>query len=168
MAAVDQLLIPESDEDFSHGRHVLGIEREALPAPIAGAADDLELLDDRRTGFPDVLPGSLYECFPTQVEARLAFGGEALLDHVLRRDPGMVGPGQPLGSAAAHPLEANQHILDDVVERVPDVQHVGDVGRGDDDDVRLAIGPRLEDAGLEPALVDHRFYGPRIVCHSLI
>ena len=82
----------------------------------------------------------------------------------------MIGPRQPLGGAAAHPLEADQHVLNDVVEGVADVQDVRDVRWRDDDDIWLGAPPfpRLERAGVEPALIDAGFYGPRIVCHSLI
>ncbi len=80
----------------------------------------------------------------------------------------MIGPRQPLGGAAAHPLEADQHVLNDVVEGVADVQDVGDIRGRNDDDIRLGALARLKRAGLEPALIDAGFYGPRIVCHSLI
>ena len=70
------------------------------------------------------------------------------LDHHLGRDAGMVGAGLPQHVAAAHALEAAQHVLQRVVERVPHVQRAGDVGRRNDD----AIGrppPPLRPAGAE-------------------
>ena len=104
-------------------------EGEAQPRPVAGAADHLELLEDRVARFLDEFPDAAHERVAAHVEAVFALGGEALLDHVLRRDAGVVGTREPLGGAAAHPLEADQHVLDDVVERVSHVQHVGTTHR---------------------------------------
>ena len=121
VSTIDEPFVPQAHEHFPHGGDVFGVERKALPAPVTGAADDLELLDDGAAGLADVLPRAFDERFPTQVEARLPFGGEPFLDDILRRDAGVVRPRQPLGGAAAHPLEPDQHILDDVVQRVPDM-----------------------------------------------
>src|SRR5437667_9246097 len=121
VAPVEQAFVPQPHEYFATGSDVFGVERKALPAPVAGAADDLELLDDGAAGLADVFPRARDECLATQVEARLAFSGEPFLDDILRRDAGVIRPRQPLGGAAAHPLEPDQHILDDVVQRVPDM-----------------------------------------------
>ena len=168
VAAVNQPLVPQAHEYLAHGARILLVEGEAQPRPVAGAADHLELLEDRVARFLYEFPDAAHERFAAHVEAVFALGGEALLDHVLCRDAGVVGTREPLGGAAAHPLEADQHVLDDVVERVPHVQHVGDVGGRNHDHVRLAVGPGLEDARIEPPLVDDGLYGPGIVRHSLI
>ena len=168
MAAVDQPFIPEAHEHLAHRARVGGVEGEARPAPVAGAADDLELLEDRVTCLAHEFPHPRHKGLAAQIEPRLAFFRELLLDDVLSRDAGVIGPGQPFSRPTAQPLEAHQDILDDVVQPVPHVQHGGDIGWRNDDDVRLGLGPRLEDARIEPALIDGGFYGPRIVCHSLI
>jgi len=89
----------------------------------------LELLDDRVPVFLTKHHTSSTNCSRPYPTGSCLFG-EALLDHVLRRDTGVIGPRQPLRGAAAHPLEADQHVLNDVVEGVADVQDVGDVGGG--------------------------------------
>src|SRR5262245_44901720 len=168
MAAVDQPFVPQAHEHFPYRAGVGRVEGEARAAPVAGAADDLELFEDRAARLAHERPYPLHERLAAQVESRFAFVGKLFLDHVLRRDTGVVGPGQPFGRPASHPLEPDDYVLDDVVEPVTDVKHGRDVGRWDDDDIRLGVGTWLEDSRLEPALVDGRFYGPRIVCHSLI
>ena len=83
------------------------------------------------------------------------------LDHQLRGDAGVVRARLPQHVLAAHALEAAQHVLQRVVERVPHVQRARHVGRRDDDAVGLglgALGPAgLEGFGLHPLVVDARF-----------
>src|SRR5258708_14963013 len=92
VSTIDEPFVPQAHKHFAHRGDVFGIERKALPAPVAGAADDFELLDDRATGLPDVFPRARDERLPTQVEARLPFTDEAFLDHILRRDAPLVRP----------------------------------------------------------------------------
>ena len=68
-----------------------------------------------------------------------ALGVELLLDHGLRGDAGVVGPGHPQRVEAVHALVAHQHVLDRVVQRVAHVQPAGDVGRRDDDGERRRV-----------------------------
>ena len=65
--------------------------------------------------------------------------GQLALDHHLGGDAGVVGAGQPQRRLAAHALEADQHVLQGVVQRVADVQRAGDVRRRDDDGERLGV-----------------------------
>jgi len=44
----------------------------------------------------------------------------------------MVHARHPQRVITLHPFEADNHILQGVVERVPHVQHAGDIGRRDD------------------------------------
>ena len=94
------------------------------------------------------------------------------LDHHLGRDAGMVDARLPEHVAAAHALEAAEHVLDRVVERVAHMQRAGDVRRRDDDRVGLAPrairAPGLEGLGLVPAGGDARLDGggiERLVHH---
>ena len=59
------------------------------------------------------------------------------LDHQLRGDAGVVGARLPEHVLAAHALEAAEHVLQRVVERVPHVQRARHVRRRDDDAVGL-------------------------------
>ena len=59
--------------------------------------------------------------------------GQLALHHHLRGDAGVIRARLPEHALAAQPLEADQHVLQRVVERMADMQRTGDVGRGDDD-----------------------------------
>ena len=65
------------------------------------------------------------------------------LNHHLGGDAGMVGTRLPQHILAAHALEAAQHVLQRVVERMAHMQRAGDVGRRNDD----AIGFRRQPLG---------------------
>ena len=72
------------------------------------------------------------------------------LDHHLGGDAGMVGAGLPQHVLAAHALEAAQHVLQRVVERMAHMQRAGHVGRRNHDAVGLGAGA-LGPAGAEGA-----------------
>jgi hypothetical protein len=67
----------------------------------------------------------------------------------------VVGAGDPDGVATAHPLAADDDVLDGVVERVADVQRAGDVRGRDDDAERLA---RVVGLGVEEARASQSAY----------
>ena len=81
----------------------------------------------------------------------------ALDDH-LRGDAGMVHARLPQHVLAAHALEADQDVLQRVVERVAHVQRAGDVRRRDDDGEGLGVlrraGAGAESVGLFPDFGD--------------
>ena len=54
--------------------------------------------------------------------------------------PGMVGAGLPQHIAPAHPLEADQDILDGIVERMAHVERARHVGRWDHDGEGFSLG----------------------------
>ena len=84
---------------------------------------------------------------------------ERLLDLGLRGDPRVVGAEDPLRAFAAHPVEADQRVLDRAVERMAHVQRARDVGRRDGDRVvlgRRALGLGMEQPRLHPAREDAR------------
>ena len=92
----------------------------------------------------------------TQIQALDALGQEALLDDGLGGDAGVVGAGHPQRRIAPHPVEPDQHVLQRVVERMPQMQGSGDVGWRDEDGVAIALGLDRqvdpEDPGRRPAL----------------
>jgi hypothetical protein len=155
VAAIDQALLVEPDEDLAHGLAGARIEREAGALPIGGTADRFQLIEDRPARLAYPFPDSLDERLATQVPATLPFSRQAALYHVLGRDSGVVGPGDPQSLSPLHTAPADQNVLDGVVETVTHMQLGGHVGRRHDDDVGLAlavgIGPEV--AVLEPARV---------------
>ena len=109
------------------------------PRPVAGAAEAPQLADDGAARLFLPLPDALDEGLAADGAAvRLLALHQLALDHHLGGDAGVVGARLPQHVAPAHALEADQNVLQRVVERVADMQRAGDVGRRDDDGVGLA------------------------------
>ena len=133
LAAVDEALFVEADEDFAYGAGEAGIEGEALAAPVAtGAqADHLALDLIAVLGFP--FPHALDEFLASESASVDALFGEFAFDNHLRGDAGVIGAGQPQGVVAAHAMPADGDVDFGVLEHVADVQRAGDVGRRNDE-----------------------------------
>jgi hypothetical protein len=117
---------------------------------------------------PDSAFHALEEFLAPKVASMLLAFHELALDYHLGSDAGVIGAGLPEHVAAAHALEAREHVLQGVVERMAHMQRAGDVGRGNDDAVGLGGAP-LGPAGAERARVlPHRvnppFDGGGLVC----
>jgi hypothetical protein len=156
LAAVDQPLLVQGHEHLADRLGAGAVEGEDLPVPVRRGAELLELVEDLPAGGLTPGPDPLQERLAAERVPIGALRGELLLDHVLGRDAGVVGAGDPHGVAALHPGPADDGVLDRVVERVADVQGPGDVRRRDDDGERLAVvvGLGVEQPGRAPVLVD--------------
>ena len=93
--AVNQTLAMEPDEDLDHRARETGVEREALAAPVARSAQAAQLIQDAAAVAFAPFPDPLDEGAAPEVVAALALFGEFAFDHVLRRDPGVIGAGHP-------------------------------------------------------------------------
>ncbi len=71
----------------------------------------------------------------------------------------MIGAGHPEGVEALHAFPADENILQRIVERVPQMQRAGHIGRRNDDRVGLfrRVGVTIEITLVEPALINLRF-----------
>ena len=172
LVAVDQAFLVELHEDAQHGAGQALVHGEALARPVAGRAQPAQLLQDRAAGFLPPGPDLFDEGFAADrpgVAVLLrdaAVEGDALLrqhpfDDHLGRDAGMVCARLPQHVAPLHPVEADQDVLDRVVEGVAEMQAAGDVGRRDHDGVGFAAGLRIgpERARRFPAFVLPAFHG---------
>ena len=121
-------------------------------------------LRDRRARFLLPRPDALDELLAAEVVARRAFGLQLVLDDDLRRDAGVVGAELPQRVVAAHPVIADQHVHQRLLERVPHVQRAGDVGRRqlDAERRRAGVHRRLEIAARFPERVPLRLDGVRL------
>ena len=132
LVLVDQTLAVKLHEHLEHGPGQALVHGEALARPVAGGAQPLELVQDRAAGFGLPGPDPLQERLAAHVApARLLALHELALDHHLSRDAGMVGARLPKHIAAAHALEAAQHVLERVVQRMAHMQRTGDIGRAE-------------------------------------
>ncbi|MEJ0042408.1 MAG: hypothetical protein WDM81_09400 [Rhizomicrobium sp.] len=125
-----------------------------------------KLLDDRAAALVLPFPHRFEEFLAAQGDAALLALGQLALDDELGGDAGMVGADLPEHVLAAHPLEADEDVLERVVERVADMQPPGDVRRRDHDAERLGIrtAAGLEGAGRLPLGVDAPFHGFGVEC----
>ena len=85
------------------------------------------------------------EFFAGKIFAPFArLGDEIAFDDSLRGDAGVVGSGDPEGLKAAHPLPADQDVLQGVDKGMAHMENAGDIGRRDDDAIgrffRMGIG----------------------------
>ena len=129
-----------SHEHLADGRRETFVHGEALAAPVCGAPQPLQLLEDLPAGFVLPRPYTADEFLAAQrAPVGVALFGKLALDDHLRGDARVVEPRLPEGCLPTHPLEADEHVLQRVVQRVPDVQRASDVGRGDDDAIGLSV-----------------------------
>ncbi len=163
LVLVDEPFAIKLHEDFQHRARQPLVHGEALARPVAGGAQPLELVDDGAADFRLPFPHPLEERLaPHLAAAGLLPLHQLPLDHHLRGDAGMVGARLPEHVLAAHALEPAQHVLQRVVERMAHMQRAGDVGRRNDDRVRLAR-PRARAGrrGRRPPLPTSGRCGPR-------
>ena len=159
LAAVDEALLMQPDEDLGDGPGKSGVQREAFPRPVEGGAHAPQLLGNVAAGLPLPLPHPLGETVAAELVAGLAFGVQLPLHQHLGGDARMVGAHLPKGRAAPHPLMADQRIHQGMLEGMSHVQAAGDVGWRNDDAVASPRGLRRKVARRLPFLVDGRLDG---------
>ena len=147
LAAIDEALLVHIHEDLNDGIVKVGrvfmacprIARRAghskgVAVPVAGAAQALQLLDNRAAilafPFPDLLQEALA---PHIAAAFIALRGEHLFDLQLRGDARMVLTRLPERLESTHTVPADQDVLKRVVEGMSHMQRAGDIGRRDHD-----------------------------------
>ena len=124
------------DERLAHCRGQPLVHREALARPVGCRPEAPHLVGDRGTGRFLPLPDALDERLAAEIVTRLAGRFQLLLDDDLRRDAGVVGPHLPQRVEAAHPVIADQHVHQRLLERVTHVQRARHVGWRELDAVR--------------------------------
>ena len=139
VAPVDEPFLVQAHEHLAHRLGQALVHGEALPAPVAGSAQALELVYDLAAVLGPPFPHPINKGLPAQVVAGLAFGSQLALHHVLGGDARVVGSRHPQHLVAQHALVAAHDVLHGVVERVAHVQLPGHVGRRDHDGVGRAL-----------------------------
>ena len=127
--------------------HPLGvgrIHREPFAAPIARAAQTLELVDDDIAVLVLKIPDALEELLTPQIVA----GHALLLAHLaldpgLRRDARMVGARQPQHFLAILPCASGEDVLQRIIQDMPKMQNPSNIRRRNDDRIRVLLGPRI-------------------------
>ena len=153
LAAVDQPVLEQAEERVADGPGTDRVEREPGPLPVAAAAHLLELAEDPGFVLAPSTPRSARPAPRGPGRAGSSFSSvkQPPLDDRLGGDAGVVGARHPERVEALHPLLADEDVLQRVVQGMAQVQGAGDVGRRDDDRVRLAVRVRAR-CGSSPAL----------------
>ena len=134
LAAVDESLGVQPDENLLHLARVIRVHGETLPVPVAGTPEALELFDDDPAVLFLPLPHPPQKFLAPQIAPRFPFLLAQLpLDHRLRGDARVVRPRQPKDLVPGLARAPRQDVLQGVVQYVAERQHAGHVGRRDDD-----------------------------------
>ena len=168
LVAIDQPFLVELHEDLDDGARQPLVHGEALARPVAGRAEPFQLIDDDAAGLGLPRPHLLHEGLAADGAAvRLLPFHHPPLDHHLRGDAGVIHARLPEHVLAAHALEADQDVLQRVVERMPHMERAGDVRRRDDDRemlrARLRARPGAEGVRLLPKVTDLGLDARRVV-----
>src|SRR5689334_9050197 len=118
MVAVNQALVIEPDKNLRHGSRQAGVQGEAFAAPVARGAKAAELMENFIAVSVAPLPHTLDELVTAEIVAAFALLSEFAFDHVLRRDPRVIGPRQPQRVVTLHPPAAHDYVVECLVERV--------------------------------------------------
>ena len=153
------------------------VHGKALPLPVRGGTELLQLADDPASVLFFPLPAVFQEFLPADLMLVDALVLEHVCDPDLCRDRGVVRTRLPERFIALHPLPADQNILQGVVQGVAHMKLPGYIRRRHHDCERLSVGIhlRMEIASVEPVLIDPVLHAGRIVCldkfsltHSLL
>ena len=165
-AAIDQPILEPLEEDFVDRLGADVIQREPRPRPIAGEAHLPQLPQNPPAvflfPFPDLRDQPLAaDLVPRDVLLLLKLP----LHDGLGRDAGVVRARHPQRLEATHPVSPNEHVLERLIDRVPEVQRPGHVRQRNVDHVRPLVGVRLgpEAAALLPQPVNVALDRLRIV-----
>jgi len=161
LAAVDEPVLEQAHERLDDRARETLVHRESLARPVAGRAQTPHLARDRAAGLLLPGPDALDERVAAHVVARRALGLQLLLDDDLRRDARVVGADLPERVVAAHPVPADHHVHQRLLERVAHVQRARDVRRRELDAERRRAGlhRRFEPAARFPQRVPLRLDG---------
>ena len=164
LAAADQPLLVEAHEGLAHRLRQPLVQGEALARPVAGGAEEVELLADVALVLLLPVPHPFEEALPPEFPAARPLTAKLALDHELGGDPGVVGAGEEEGVFPQHPLPAGEEVLERGHQGVPDVELPGDVGRRDHQAERGLLRRRLDDEvpRLRPAPLPGGLVGPRV------
>ena len=143
VALVDQPFIIELHKNLAHGGGEAFIHGEAQTRPVHGIAKGARLIKNAVAVFIAPFPHPVDKGFTAQILAALAFLGKGAFHHVLGGNARVVGAGHPEHVLALLAGVTAEHVNKCMVERMPYVQRARDVGRRNDNGIRLAGSVRI-------------------------
>ena len=172
--AVDPAALVEVDEPAHDGAVVALVHREARAPVVERGAELAELAHDRAAVALEPLLDVGVEALAAEVALAPTLLRERAADRRPGRDAGVVVAGLEERVEAAHPVPADERVLERELQAVADRQGAGDVRRRVHDDERLArrvgvgtVEPLLL-PGLLPALLDALRFVERIHARNVV
>src|SRR5207253_6071137 len=149
----------EMDEPANDGAAVALVHREAGAPVVERGAQQPELAHDRPAVALEPCLGVGVEAVPPELALSLALFPQLSADRRPRREAAVVVAGLEERVEAAHPVPADEGVLERELEAVADRQRAGDVRRRvhDDEGVALRVGIGAVEALLLPGLLPARF-----------
>ena len=127
---IDETFLIESNKDLPNRLGKPLIHSESLTFPVAGGTKFLQLVDDRAALFRAPLPYLVDKGITAEIVSGFSLPGQLPFNDVLGGNAGMIGSRYPQGVVTAHAVITSQDILQSIVQGMTDMQHTGDVGRG--------------------------------------
>ena len=145
---------------LADGTGEIVVHGEGFARPVHGGTEFLDLFKDLPAVLLLPVPHALDERFAAHVVTLLAFLGERALHHVLRGDARMVGAGNPQNIFTLLAGMTAEYVLKSLVQGMTDMQDTRDVGRRNDDGIRIAGGGHVgrESPGFFPVFTPVSFH----------
>ena len=143
VALVDQAVVVEPHKNLAHSSGKAFVHGKAQARPVYGIAQGACLIENAVAVFVAPFPHPVNKSLAAKILAALAFLGQGAFHHVLGGNARMVGAGNPKHVLALLAGMTAKHVDKGMVERVPYVQRARDVGRRNDNGIRLAGGVRI-------------------------
>ena len=143
VALVDQAIIVKAHKNLAHCGRKAFVHGKAQARPVYGIAQGACLIKNAVAVFVAPFPHPVNKGLAPKILAALAFLGQGAFHHILGGNARMVGAGNPQHVLALLTGMTAKHVDKGMVERVPYVQRARDVGRWNDNGIRLAGGVRI-------------------------
>ena len=158
-------LLMHLHEDFRNRPVAALVHGKALPVPVAGRTQLLQLGNDAAAVFLLPVPCTLQKFLTPQVMLVDALFFQRLDNLYFRCNGCVVRTGLPQRIVALHPLETDQNVLHGIVKGMAHVQLPCDIGRRNHDGERgfTVIHLRVEIFLLHPFLIQSVFQTPGFV-----
>jgi len=140
VALINHIFVVEPDKNLPDRLGEALVHGKAFTVPVAGAAQPFELIDDDAAVFFLPFPDAGNKFFAAEIVPGEPLLAQLLLHHVLRGDARVVHSRHPQGVVSLHSLEADDNVLEGIVERMAHVQHSGHIGRRNDNGKRGRFG----------------------------
>ena len=166
---VDQAFMVELNKGIHHRSAEFGTHGKGFPVPVQRGPQFAQLTQDNAPVFLFPRPGMFQKGFPSQALFVQALFGQ-LLNHLgFGCNRSMVGTGNPASIFALHAGFADQHILDRIVEHMPQMQDTGHIGGGGDHGISIAIVRfAAKTPALGPSLVPTVLKAPWLVLFGFV